>query len=269
MFDMDPIYVAEWTAFLCSFFLLKRGNDQRLQILTVALAIEILTETLAAYYSRFHANNHLFYIISTPLVNSIYALTITRAIGKPGNKRLAGQLLMGFWLFVLVNFLFIQGTERYNSYTSIAATAMLCSLTFLYYRELVQADRIIRLRTTPLFWICAALMLLGLPRSVFWAVFEYMVFSEHLVKDFGSTFQLVNQWLCIIFYLLMSFAFVCRLLFRSAAGLTRVTDPPPSPTFAACTSSRKAWASIFLKMRTSAGRSCPRCMSVLLRICWK
>lgn len=212
---MDIILFFEWFTFCCSLVILHPANDPRLRKLILITAITVIAETLG-YYLRTtgHPTNHPVYNISVPLIIILFILIFREQL-RTNKKRLTASVALGMYAaFVLCDLTLIQGSRKFATYNYIFGTLILLIIVSLYYLELIRSDKYVFVSREPVFWLAAAVLLLYIPKSILYAAFEYFVYRRTISAAFGRTFLLLNVILSIIFFCLLSYASICRLIFR-------------------------------------------------------
>jgi len=130
------------------------------------------------------------------------------------NRKLINWMFPAYVLFVVSDLIWIQGSERFATYNYIVGSLALVITLSLYFLELIKKKEYVFLSAETLFWIAAAILLLYLPKVVLYSLFEYLAYKNALSKRFGETFQLVNRILSVIFFGLLAYASICRLIYR-------------------------------------------------------
>lgn len=212
---MNPIFYIELLAFIFSFFLLHPRNNRRLWPLIVAYGVTVIAEYIGYYFKMRSQPNHYIYNISVPLVILLFGQVFHHQLKAPRQKRIFGVLAWGYILFCISNLLWIQGFEKFCTYNYVSGGLLLSVLVSVYLIELLKAPTQVFLAREPLFMLAAGILLLYVPKSINYSMFEYLAYTEALNKEYAATFFLINNTLGFIFYLLASIASVCRLISKT------------------------------------------------------
>jgi hypothetical protein len=212
---LNIILVFEWIAFAFSLFLFHPRNAS-VRMVVAIMAITVLVEAIGYYYHRVLGKaNHQFYNVSVPLIILLFLALLRQHIEKRRYRNVINTGILLFILFALFNAAFLQGMRRFCSYTYIAGALLLVLSVMLYYVELIKRPVHISLKKEPMFWIGTSILVLYLPKSILYAAFEYLAYHHQMMNSFGATFHLMNKGLSIIFFCGLSYASICRLIFRS------------------------------------------------------
>lgn len=212
---MNPIFYFEVLAFVCSFFLLHLKNDRRLWPLIVAYGVTVQSEYVGYYYKMMSEPNHHIYNISVPLVILLFGQVFYRQLQAPKQKRMFVVLAWGYVLFCIANLLWLQGFQKFCTYNYVTGGILLSVIVSVYLIELLKLPRHVSLAREPLFILAAGILLLYVPKSINYSMFEYLAYTAALNKEYAATFFLINNTLGFIFYLMASIASVCRLISKT------------------------------------------------------
>jgi hypothetical protein len=207
----------EWISFCFSWFLLHPANHRGARLLIPILGVTVAAESLGFYYRVVlrRTTNHVIYNFSVPLIILLFLLLFGRGLQWRGNRKVMKWMIPAYLLFVVIDLSWIQGVGRFATYDYIVGSLALVITTSLYYLELIRKKEYVFLSAEPLFWIAAAVLLLYLPKAVLYSVFEYLAYKNVLARRFGEMFQLANRILSVIFFGLLAYASLCRLISRN------------------------------------------------------
>lgn len=210
---MDITLIFEWIAFAFSLTVFNRRNDKRIRLLIAIMTITVIVEAIGYYYHYILSKaNHQFYNVSVPLIILLFLWMFLNHYAQRSNRRFVLISIFVYALFCLINIFFIQGEQRFSTYNYILGALLLVTTTVLYFLELIRLPVPVSLKKEPMFWIATAVLLLYLPKSVLYAVFEYLAYRNEVNESFGHTFHLINRSLSVIFFSILSYASICRLL---------------------------------------------------------
>jgi hypothetical protein len=160
-------------------------------------------------------NNHPIYNLSVPLIIVLFLALFRRCLRNGTNKRTVDWVLAGFVAFAIINLGWIQRIGFFNSYTYIVGSIGLALAGALYCFELVKSKDYVNLSSEPLFWITAAVLIVYVPMAVIYSVFAYLTYyALPISNSFGETRHLLNMILSLIFFVLIAWASICRLISR-------------------------------------------------------
>jgi hypothetical protein len=198
-----------------SLFLLHPENEKKMWPLFAMTIVTLVAES-AGYYLRAveHQSNHPVYNISIPLIIVCF-LWLFRGHLKQQHQKVLHIALITYLLFVVANLLFLQTMSRLATYNYILGTVVLTLACVYYFLEFIHYPGRISVLKAPLFWIASAVLILYIPKSVLYAVFEYLAYTEKITQSFGQTFTFINKVLCVVFFTFISYASVCRLIYRN------------------------------------------------------
>jgi hypothetical protein len=212
---LDIIMTFEWITLGCSFFLLHPKNTNKVQLLISVMVIIVAAESLGYYFRHvLHIPNHTIYNASVPLVIINFLLLYILNYAMPGNRKKITIALVLFTIFCTINLVWLQGMSRFSAYNYVAGTITLIFATVLYFSELIRIPTRISIRKEQMFWISAAILLLYLPKSILYSVFEYLVYKQETSVAFAHSFHFINKIVNVIYFSLLSYASLCRLIYR-------------------------------------------------------
>jgi|GEM_PF-3776769 len=208
----------EWFALGCSLFLLHPRASGNIILLLPMMLVVVIVET-AGYYLRIaHHANQPYYNISTPLNIVLLLLLLRRNLEAGAARGVVSRMIPVYILFCLLNcfgpFSFAQHFQNFCSYNYIAGAFCLTVACSVYLYQFIKKPEEQVIHTDEVFWITVAVMCLYAPKSVLFAIFPY--FTQVRLSDysFNETWHLITDSLNMIFYGILSYACVCRLIFR-------------------------------------------------------
>jgi len=213
---LNIILIFEWIAFAFSLFLLHRRNDRKISLLLVILVATVVVEAIGYYYHRILSKaNHQFYNVSVPFIIILFLLIALKHYQKRTHTTIILAGIICYTLFAIINASVIQGMTRFCTYTYIAGALLLVIAIAFYFLEVIRQPEHVSLKKEPMFWISTGILILYLPKSILYAVFEYLAYYNQVMESFGATFHLVNKVLSVIFFCCLSYASICRLIYRN------------------------------------------------------
>lgn len=213
---MDITLSFEWISFSLSLLLLHPANLRAARLLILILGITVVAECTGYVYRvvLHRPSNHEIYNISVPAIIILLTILLKRQTKNKSNHLTINLLLLSYCIFLTINLLWIQGRGRFATYNYIAGTVILVLTVTLYFLELIKKKEYVFISGEPLFWVAAAILLLYIPKAVLYAIFEFLAYKKSVMQSFGDTFRLLNRILSVIFFSLLSYASICRLIFR-------------------------------------------------------
>lgn len=206
---------AEWIFLGCSMAVFAKGNDRKIRWIVAVAIIMVGVESLGFYIRTvLRVSNHQIYNISIPLIIVLYHLLFLQQLEIKSNRSIVRILAILFIAFAIVNLVFIQKFDRLGTYSYMVGAVFLVISACLYFLELARKPVSVSLRRESMFFIASAVVLQYLPKSVLFAVFEYLAYKSELNKIFGDVYHASNLVLGAIYFSLLSYACICRLIFR-------------------------------------------------------
>ena len=213
---MDIILLFEGIAFLCSLWLLHPRNDKTVRLLIAVTTTTAIVEGIGYYYKNIlQKPNHQFYNISVPLIILLFLLLLQSHVKRNGYRKFITAGMLTFVLFAIINATSWQGPAKFCTYTYILGALFLAVATSFYFLEMIRQPSHITLNKEPMFWISTGVLILYLPKCILYAVFEYLAYHNEVMDSFGATFHLLNKVLSVIFFSCLSYASLCRLIYRN------------------------------------------------------
>jgi hypothetical protein len=170
--------------------------------LVVAEATVLLGHLSELYRPHWHlAIWHAFTVVETLFFLRIYYLTLT--------SRLLGRLIIGvtpvFLVFAALDTFYLEGINQINSYTHVLQSAVLIGLALLYFEQLLNELRVMRLERDPLFLVSTAVVLY-FSGTVLMYVFinHFLTTNDHAGNEVIYT---INSVVNLVQYSLFALAF--------------------------------------------------------------
>jgi len=207
---MSHIYISVViVSFLCSLVSFRLHYPFHLKLISILLAITVITEIIANFFlTPFHLRSNfpvynIYMLIEYPLL----ALYFRQIIISKIFKKTIGLFLILYPVLWCVIFLFVFHLNEWNSYGIMAGDLFIIIFAARYLYELFTADHLIHFSKHSEFWVAVAL--------IFYSCCELPIlgilnFHEH---NWNMTLQLLTilQILNIIMYSIFIYAFLCRI----------------------------------------------------------
>lgn len=214
---MSILQLLELQALLASFLALASKNRFQLKLLSPVMIITALAEATSYLIRvRFRESNHFIYNISVPIIVFLLMCVFHKQFKTVAFKKASMTAIVLYSCFVGINILFIQGTHKFATYNYIIGGLFLSFICTLYFFELMKVARHISLISEPLFWLGSGILLMYLPKSVLYALFEHLSYNVEVRTSFSETFFFLNTVLSAIFYLSISIACISKWIFPAS-----------------------------------------------------
>lgn len=211
------LHLAELLALICSLSSLHPRNHPATKPLLLVMVVTAVAELSGAYLRRvLEVQNHNVYNISVPLVVLILMSMYIHNLRKHQRGSNIHWVAIIYLVFVVSNLLWIQGTRRFATYNYIAGAVGLLLLVCMYFYWLIKRPEKVSLLNEPVFWLSAGIVLMYIPKSLLYSVFEYLSYSNDYRPTFAQTFTTINTVTSVTFYASICLACTCRLIFRSS-----------------------------------------------------
>lgn len=205
-------------ALLCSLFLLHPNNKKSVRLLIIIMLVSVVAESVALYFHHVlkAANNHLPYNISVPLIVILLLLLIHQNLKNPVHKAYIRFSIPVYIVLCVCNFLFLQEIRKFATYNYITGAIFLALACAYYFLEFIKTPVSTSVAADPVFWVCVGVLVLYVPKCILYALFEYLAYKKSASDIFGITYHLINNILIVIFFCCLSYASICRLIFRKS-----------------------------------------------------
>lgn len=187
------------TAFLATIFY-KKYNQTFLKYFLVLIWYDVATELVGPFYSEhiFH-NNILIFNIYRVVEFSFYFLLYINLVTNLKYKKII-RVFFGLYLASVFINLFIQNfVFEYYSNTYFVGASLIVFSIILYFSEILNSEKIIRITRMFSFWISIAVFMLYITTVPFKAISKYYENSPDIPYIY-----LVNILVVFIFYLIIT-----------------------------------------------------------------
>jgi len=201
--------------FLLSTILLFNKDCQIfLKAFSPFLALSFLVEFGGGYLKKKGVNDLPLYNIFTTIEFCFYTWVIRDIIQSKKIKKIIGYLLIGFPCVSILNILFLQGINNFNSITYSLGCLLIIALAIYYFFELFRLQYAVRLINDAGFWICTGLLF-------FYCVSFPVYVSGNLIKNFPTKLHSIVSFVLVvlnlILYSLFCIAFLCKIRVRKSS----------------------------------------------------
>jgi hypothetical protein len=195
-------------AFLSSLNAFRLDFPLQLKVFSLLLGLDFLVEftsTVLISLLRIRTNVPLyncFMLVETMTYAWFFRAILTSRV----LKGLIGGFLILFPIFWVIVVFFVFGIYRWNSYVAIIQSLFTVCVAAIFYYQLFTAPTLIRLTTSPEFWIATGLIIF------YTCNLPYLGMLNFITKDYLSlakSLLKLLQVLNIIMYSLFTLAYLC------------------------------------------------------------
>ncbi len=137
---------------LCSVFKLKSLNRVQIGLIYILIAV-LLVESISSILWYKKLNNlplyHFYTIVEFLLIVNIYK----KELSKKFTKKFFTLLSIGFVIFAIINTLFFQNLQTFNSNVTSLLGLIVIFFSLSYFYALLKEVKYSSLETNPMFWI--------------------------------------------------------------------------------------------------------------------
>ena len=132
-------------------------RPRHLRMLLLLFAVTAIVE-FTARYILVHPN-HWWYNLFLPMEYLLFAGLYYFDFTSRGKQHIVLYGSAALVLFSVVNMLWLQGFEYFNTYTIMASGTLILIWIFMYFQELLQREEPTPLLRQPMFWISSGLLI--------------------------------------------------------------------------------------------------------------
>ncbi|MCF6403801.1 hypothetical protein L3C95_12995 [Chitinophaga filiformis] len=190
---------------------LQKNPPRYLNTFIIYILVTIAIEMMAWWYNIHNKHNLIFYNFYG-IINFTYLIFLLRSF--MANKRMInvmGVLLIIYPLLALINLVFIQKLDTFNTYTFLSGCIIVVTASICYFYERIKYPGPHSLLHEPAFWVSTGLLFFytcSPPLTGVLNAISLMPFYNY------KTLYIINLMVNIILYLLFSISFICNLIFR-------------------------------------------------------
>jgi hypothetical protein len=179
------LYVFSFTCIIPAFIGLR--NYGRLspdfKALTLYMLASVLFEIPSNYYFYHKMNNlfiiHYYTVVEFVFLTYIYSIHIHKVISKKILLVMASVFVLGS----VLNSVFVQSFNEFNSYARCIEIILVLIFSFAYVYELIRTDRA-AITNIPMFWVNAAVFVNFIAGLFLYLVSNNLIsFPRHVVKN--------------------------------------------------------------------------------------
>ncbi len=156
---------------------------------------------------HFHGNNHWFFNIFTTLEFLYYSLLFYLVFEDNGKRKLILILASLLLVFTSINILYIQGPRHFHTISYRVGAVMVVSLSFLYFKQIMQSSGYINLIRNPFFWIATGVLFFYLGFIFYFSAFDYIAYSK--IPSNKTLWEVISTTLNVLLYTCFVIALLC------------------------------------------------------------
>jgi hypothetical protein len=203
------IYFEIGALLTCLFFWSRIKNTKLYWFLTFMLFI-VIVELTGRYLKKELGEiqlNQSLYNVSIPIEYLFYAYIFFLHYQNKVFKKIVGIFLIVFPAFVLINIVFFQGFNEYNSNIVKVGSFSMIVFSCFYFSDMMKAETEQHLLKIPMFWIATGVLLFNAGEFLFSLSIDYLYdkFPKEIFKIFGS---IIFKLICVL-YTCISIAIIC------------------------------------------------------------
>jgi hypothetical protein len=203
MFPPPIFHYFEWIALLCGVVVYAKIKHTPLRWLVFFLCYMVITETLGRYFKIvIKESNNWLYNIYLPVEAFIYSFILYKYAEKKWFKKSCRFFIYLIPIISLVNILFFQGIDTYNTYTNSIFSVGLLTLSIMYFIDVFLSEKLIIPWKEPLFWIVTGLFFYVLVSMAYTFAFDYILINR--LDANALLYTLITRYLICTLYLMIS-----------------------------------------------------------------
>jgi hypothetical protein len=192
----------------------KQGRRDYVE-LGLIIFLSSITSTAAevGYYLYKTPGNFLsniYHILNLPLIVLLYK----KRIHWKTTNAIAYTIIISYLAFALINFFFIQGPQKFNSFTPALEAVLTIIISVTYFYVLIQQLPTQSITKLPMFWINSAMLIYRA------GTFLSYLSADYLINVLGNNliaYWFANHSLGLVFYAMLSYSmFLIRAEYSTA-----------------------------------------------------
>ena len=155
--------------------------------------------------------NAIVYNIYTIIEFSFYLFILKEIISSKVNKKRILYIIAGFVLIALINILFGQKWNDWNSITYAVGSLVTVTIIIYYFFELFRRPKATDLKKDPAFWICTGVLFFFCCSFPLFGLSNLLVNAPRvIIRNLEAIIIILN---CLL-YSLFTIAFFCNINFK-------------------------------------------------------
>lgn len=217
-------------AFLISIVRYKKLELLKLRLFPSFLMLTFLFQVAGAWYSATFKHwekvrdkgsvklelvpdsNHFIFNSYILIETLFYFYIFYQVLTRTALKKAVSIMAVFFVVFYIIEVFILTSFFVYNIpalTTSLFLTLMCC---FLYFSELLMADKIINFFATPMFWIATGVMIVNVGPFLYMCFFNYIIKNE--LDDHGRVYSFIAVSTSITEYIFFIIGFLCHDIWK-------------------------------------------------------
>jgi hypothetical protein len=198
-----PTFVAFFAA-LAGLILFNRLSAIA-KIALVLLFLNVITDVYATYLAEHDVNNHICYSILTTVEHVLIILSYSAIYRNNNIKFIFYGLSLLIFVCSVLNLLFIQGADSFNTFTFVPIGLIVSILSYLRIRSSILNEDKFQYQFS--FWFAAAnfqYFIIVAP------ILSAVLAANEMSYSLSISFKQVNNTAYIIWSVLISIGFICQ-----------------------------------------------------------
>lgn len=191
---------------ILSFFYFNRSN-RTIRILFYFLYLSAILDLITIILANYKQNNALIAHLDTLSQVIFLGLFYYYSLKIKFIRKSLILITICLALFTIINGIFIQGLDHFNSYSRTAVNIFLIFPPLLYFYELFVMDKIVKIEMESMFWISIGTLIYY--TGTLFVFILYMNSNFGLSKEINIQIWVVNSFLNILQNILFGVAILC------------------------------------------------------------
>jgi len=192
----------------------KHPTPFYLKLFPIFLFVTLIFEVITTWMTIHRGNNlsvyNIYFIFSFLFYLNFFRETVHNQIVK----RIIIVLIISFILLSVINIIYFQKIDQWNSISYSIGCLLIIVLSFYYFFEIFQHPKATKLSSEPTFWISSGLLFYYSCSFPFLSPINFLKsMPKVLLLNLESIFNILIALLHILFII----AFLCRIKFRRPA----------------------------------------------------
>jgi hypothetical protein len=200
------------TGLICLKYLKNhKGFIYFIPFLLTTVVVECIAKYLLTSPNIDRSVRYMLFNIFTTCEFVFYSLIFLIYLKNKTLRRIITMVIPIYITLVILNISFIQGTQKFHSYTFLLGSFFMVVYSCFFLYESILPDSInIKLSQHPFFWVTIGLLIFYLGSVIINALFEYLT-SAALGKQGTAIYSFINNSLNVVLYGSFIIAFIlCR-----------------------------------------------------------
>jgi hypothetical protein len=187
------------------------ANRAKLKFFPVLLLITFIIELIGSNMSSSNKHNVVLYNFLSIFEIGFYLFFLNSVIKPFSKRKIIPYLIFIYLILALVNIFFIQGIDKFHTYSYIFGCLFIAALCIIYFNFLFRFTKSPALIREPEFWIVTGILFFhafSLP------VVGIINFIANIPLRLQILLSEVISFMNIMIYLLFTIGFLCRINIR-------------------------------------------------------